>query len=40
MAENLCFELTALSLCVAANVDISRNGGGGHMSDLGLNAVG
>lgn len=39
MAENWCFELTALSLCAAADVDISSNDAGGHMSDLGLNAV-
>lgn len=38
MAENLCFELTALCLCAAANVDMSSNVAGMHMSDLGLKA--
>lgn len=39
MAENLCFELTALCfLCAAANVDMSSNDAGMHMSDLGLKA--
>lgn len=38
VAENLCFELTALCLCAAANVDMSSNDAGMHMSDLGLKA--